>query len=121
VDGMQSVTSVDEVSLGLAVVVQDSTGAGEDTLRLYMSDPDTDPRTTPPVLELPFVLTPGQTDTVSVDIGADRRVVDLFAGKELRVTLTNSLRGPDSGDALSGRVEVKRLAAVMIASRRPNL
>lgn len=121
VDGMGSVTEVQGVSIGLTAVAIDSTGAGTDTLRLYMSDAESDPLLTPPVMELPVVLTPGQTDTVTADVQGDPRVTSLFAGKSLRVTLTTSLRGPDSGDALTGRVEVRRLEAVLIASKRPNI
>jgi hypothetical protein len=117
-DGTGNVSSVEEVSIGMSVVSEDSTGSGADTLRLYLSDTYTDPLSTAPALVLPIALEAGVTDTVAVELPADPRVTALFAGKRMRATLTNALRGPDSGADLNARVRVLRLDAVVIASRK---
>lgn len=109
---------VHSVSFTVVATVRDSTGSGDDTLRVYMSDVDSDPRTTPPVVALPATLVPGRTDTVTVNVSADPRIVALFDGPQMRLTITNSLRGPASGDPLNGRVELTTLRAVVVANRQ---
>lgn len=121
VDGTSSITDVQDVSISMLAVATDSTGAGADTLRLYLSDPNTDPLWTTPAVVLPITLTPGVIDSVGIDLGTDSRVADLFTGKTLRVTLTTTLRGPSSGAPLNAKVRVASLDAVLLAGRRPQL
>jgi hypothetical protein len=120
VDGIGQVASVDLVTFRVSAVVQDSTGSGADTLRMYLSDPSTDPRTTSPVLTLPVTLSPGVTDTVTATADGDARVAQLFVDGRLKLTLTTSVRGPESGDPLNGRFRVNAVDATVIASRRVN-
>ena len=112
------VAKVQDVWLTITAEVVDSTGAGSDTLRLYMSDSDTDPLTTPAVATLPVQLTAGQTDTVSVEVRADQRLTSVFDGKDMRLTMTNSLRGPSSGATLNGRLRFTDIRATVIANRK---
>jgi hypothetical protein len=118
VDGMSGVAEVEAVEITLAVIARDSTGAGVDTLRLYASDEDTEPLATVPVLEQVVTLSPGETDTVSVTVAGDRRVADLFVQRVMRISVTSSGRGPQSGDPLNGSVELNTLEAVVIAGRK---
>jgi hypothetical protein len=46
VAGTGSVAEVQDVSLTMSVIAEDSTGSGADTLRLYLGDQNTDPRET---------------------------------------------------------------------------
>jgi hypothetical protein len=109
---------VQSVSLSFAAEVRDSTGSGSDTLRLYMSDANTNPMTTTPIVTLPVVLVAGQIDTVRVNVTGDQRLVDLFDGNSVRVTVTNALRGPSSGPALNGRLQFIEIRAVLVAGRK---
>lgn len=118
VDGTNSVAEVKDVSIAMTAVASDSTGAGADTLRLYVSDLTMDPRSTPPAVVLPVLLEPGVTDTVRVDLGTDSRVADLFTGRSIRLTLTTALRGPDTGEALNARIQVTAIDAVLVAGRK---
>jgi len=106
------------VSLVFGAEVRDSTGSGSDTLRVYMSDVATDPTTTPAVATLPFNLVAGQIDTVQVSVAGDQRLVSLFDGKSLRLTVTNALRGPASGANLNGRVQFSVIRATVVAGRK---
>lgn len=106
------------VSLTFGAEVRDSTGAGSDTLRIYMSDVGTDPLTTPAVATLPFNLVAGQVDTVQVDVAGDQRLVGLFDGNSMRLTVTNALRGPASGADLNGRVQFSVIRATVVAGRK---
>ncbi len=106
------------VSLAIAAEVRDSTGAGSDTLRLYLSDPGTDPLTLPAVATLPFNLVDGQADTVQVDVAGDQRLAALFDGSVLRLTATNALRGPASGSDLNGRMRLTVIRATVVAGRK---
>jgi hypothetical protein len=118
VGNLSDVANVHSVSIRSVVAAESFTGGGSDTLRLYLSDPDTDPRTTPAVLEQALVLVPAGTDTVTTEIAGDARVIDLFTRKSMRVTITTSLRGPDSGADLTGHVHFIALDAVVIAGHK---
>ena len=118
VEGMSGVAEVQSVELTLGVIVRDSTGAGVDTLRLYASDEDTHPLETAPVLQQVVQLEPGVTDTVSVTVAGDRRLAELFVQRMMRISVSSSGRGPESGEALNGSVELNVLEAVVIAGRK---
>lgn len=113
--GIGDVVMIDAVTISMATVAVDSTGSGEDTLRVYLSDEATDPMTTVPVIFQTLVFQPGLTDTVRVTIDGDSRVAQLFAGKKVRLTATTSLHGPASGPALNGRLHLIALDAVVVA------
>jgi len=116
-DGVSSAIKVESVSFALAAVVTDSTGSGSDTLRVYLSPAGQDPMTTPPVVEAPIVMSPGATDTVTVAVDGDQRVNDLFAGHDVQLSFTTSLRGPGSGPALNGRFALTQLRATVVGGR----
>lgn len=117
VDGLGDVAEVQTVTVSFAAVLRDSTGSGSDTLRLYLSEPSVAPRSTPPAFEVAVPLVPGRTDTVRTDFTGDPRVAALFAQRRFRLTLTTSLRGPDTGDPLNGEVALTSIDAVVIAKR----
>lgn len=118
VDGIGQVAAVDAVTFRVSAIVRDSTGSGADTLRLYLSDPAVDPRSTLPVIVLPIVLQPGVTDTVIATADGDARVAQLFVDGALKLSLTTSVRGPSSGDPLHGSFRLNALDATVIASRK---
>jgi len=120
VEGTNDVAKVESVSLKMTTIVEDSTGAGEDTLRVYMSDTSVDPMSTPPVVVMPITLVEGQSDTVTVDLAGDTRVAELFTSKRMRMTMTTALRGPSSGNPLNGRFHISALDATLIAGRKSN-
>ena len=41
-----------------------------------------------------------------------------FDGTELRVSLTNAVRGPASGPPLNGRVRITEIRATVVANRQ---
>jgi len=115
--GSGDVVNVEEATLTLSADVADSTGDGLDTLRVYMSDPNTDPRTTVPVVVAPVALLPGQHTPLHAVVGGDPRVTSLFTQSQMRVTVTTSLQGPASGQPLNGAVTLTALRADVVASR----
>lgn len=117
VSGAGSLVGIDAVTITAAADVQDSTGSGLDTLRVYLSDASVDPRTTPPVLVAPVVLTPGAVVAIHSIVAADSRVAALFSGSELRATVTTSFEGPTSGQSLSGHFTLTALTADIVARR----
>lgn len=118
VERPNDLTKVQSVSLQFGAEVRDSTGSGADTLRLYLSDNATDPLTTPAVATLPVALVAGQVDTVNVSVSGDQRLADLFNGNSLRMSATNSARGPASGADLNGRLKFTKITATVIAGRK---
>jgi hypothetical protein len=119
VEGLNNVADVQSATLELAGVVVDSTGSGVDTLRVYASAESVDPRTTPPILQEVVALSPGVTDTIHVVVPCDQRVADLFVQKRMRLRVTMSLRGPESGDPLNGRLSLGRMDVLVVADRKP--
>ncbi len=118
VEGMSNVAEVQSVTLELAAVVRDSTGSGLDTLRIYLSGEGVEPRNTAPILEQAVVLAPGETDSIHVVVPCDARVGELFVQRRMRLRVTMSARGPESGDPLNGRVTMRQLDAIIIAGRK---
>lgn len=114
--GVSDAANITSVTLTLGALAIDSVGSGEDTVRVYMSDAQTAPRTTPALLTVPVVLTPGATDTLSAVLADDPRVISLFSSRQIRLSVTTSLRGPSSGSDLSGRFRLDRLDAVVVAA-----
>jgi len=116
--GADQIVNVDQATLTLSANLADSTGSGLDTLRVYMSDVSTDPRTTAPVVIAPVVLTPGQSTSIHAVVGGDPRVTSLFTNSQMRVTVTTSLQGPAVGQPLNGVITLTTLRADVVASRR---
>ena len=117
-DGLNSVAEVRSVTIRLAAFAHDSTGSGSDTLRIYASDENTAPLTTPPVVQLVVALAAGQDTTLDVTVPGDARVAELFVKRKMRLSVTTSLRGPAAGDPLNGRVELRAFEAIVIAGRK---
>jgi hypothetical protein len=113
--GLSDAADIRSVTLSYGALVIDFDGAGEDTVRVYMSDIATDPRTTSPVLTQAITLAPGETDTLRAVLGDDPRVMALFAAKSMRLSVTTALRGPSSGPPLSGRFLFTAFDGVVIA------
>lgn len=116
-DGLNGTVDVVAVSIRIAEIVNDSTGSGSDTLRVYASDTGTPPLSTAPILEQVIPLVAGASDTVTAVVEGDARVAALFAGRAMRIAVTTSLRGPASGAALNGRVRLSGLDATLITRR----
>jgi len=116
--GLSDAVNIKSVTLSFGALAIDFDGAGEDTVRIYMSGELTDPRTTVPVLTQAITLTPGQTDTLSAVLGDDPRVIQLFKDKLLRLSVTTALRGPSSGNDLSGRLQFTAIDGVVIAGSK---
>jgi hypothetical protein len=116
--GLNDAVAIQSVSVSFGALAIDFDGSGQDTVRIYMSDTQTAPRTTAPVLTLGVTLSPGQTDTLRAVIGDDPRVTSLFASKEMRVSVTTALRGPVLGNNLSGRFKLTAIDGVVIAASK---
>lgn len=117
-EGLSGAAVVQSVTVTTSAIFTDQTGSGADTLRVYLSDENTDPLTTPAALVLPVTLSPGVSDTVSATLGDDPRVADLFTKKRMRVSITTTLRPPASGPDLNGSLRLVALDAVVIARRK---
>ena len=121
VEGLNTVAQVQDVTVSMTSVTSASSGDGADTVRVYISDASVDPLTTAPVVVLPITLTSGVSDTANVTLDGDQRIIQLFDGKRMRVTVTTALRGPSSGADLSGDLKVTALQAVVVAAHKGSL
>lgn len=119
--GLDDVAVVHSVRFEVSATVVDSTGSGADTLRLYVGAPGQDPRQHPAVIEVPVALTPGETTIAEATRHADARVAALLLAGDCTLTLTQSARGPSSGEALNGRFRLDRIRAVLTAASRVGL
>lgn len=118
VEGLGDAVSLKDASLRLRTVAAATTGTGTDTLRVYMSNAATAPRSTPPVLTQVLTFTAGVPDTATSVISQDARLTALFAQKQLRVAVTTSFRGPSAGAPLAGSLTVIALDVVVVAGRK---
>ena len=116
--GLSDAASVKSVTVSFNALAIDYDGAGEDTVRIYLSDELTDPRTTAPVLTQAITLSPGVTDTLSAILGDDPRMLALFKARQMRMSVTTALRGPSSGNALSGQLKFTAIDGVVIAGSK---
>ncbi len=116
-DGLSNVADVQSVSMFVSTITHTTSGSGTDTIRVYMSDPNTPPRSTPPVLVRVMNLVAGAADTVATSFDGDQRVAQLFAERKFRLEVTTSLRGPTAGASLAGDVSINALDAVVVAKR----
>jgi hypothetical protein len=126
--GATNVVDVKSVTIRMAVEATDSSGAGADTLRLYMSGPNQTPRPGTPVAVVPLVFrapAPGAVtvDSAAVTIDQPALVAQLFTGSTVRVTVTNAVQGPVGvpgvNPDLSGRLRIIQLDATVIAGKKP--
>jgi hypothetical protein len=113
-----NVAQIRTVSLRVVVATESYSGDGADTLRFYLSDPGSDPRTTPAVMTMPLALTAAVAETTATEISGDERVLGLFSSQQMKLAITTSLRGPDNGAALSGHVKITAIGATVIAGRK---
>lgn len=128
VSGVGDLASVRSVTFRIAVEAADSTGAGADTLRVYLSGPNQPPRPGTPVLEVPLQFTPpvgpaaAALDTVRITIDQPPAVAQLFTGSEIRLSVTNAVRGPVGVPGvdpdLSGRIRLIQLDATVVAGHK---
>lgn len=114
----RQIVQIDDVTVSFTADMYDSTGSGSDTLRVYISDKNTPPQSTTPVVVAPVLLTPAQHVPVHVVLGADPAVRALFLGDEVRVSVTSALRGPSMGAPLNGRVAITELRATVSAKQK---
>lgn len=112
------IAQIHTVNLRVAVATESFSGDGADTLRFYLSDSGSNPRTTPAVMMMPLVLTAAVAETTVTEITGDERVLGLFSSQQMKLAITTSLRGPDNGNALSGRVKITAIGATVIAGRK---
>ena len=118
VEGLGDAVSLKEVSLRLRSLATATTGSGSDTLRVYLSDANTLPRSTPPVLTQVLTFVAGVPSTVTSETAQDPRMIALFSQKSLRLSVTTSFRGPTTGTALAGSVSITALDVVVVAGRK---
>jgi hypothetical protein len=128
VSGASDMADVRSVTFRIAVESADSTGAGADTLRIYLSGPNQAPRPGVPVVVVPLDFSPpvspsrASIDTVSIVIDQPQAVAQLFTGDEIRLSVTNAVRGPVGVPGvdpdLSGRIRLLQLDATVVAGRK---
>jgi hypothetical protein len=118
VQGLSDAVNIQSVSVDVGGTVNTFTGSGEDTVRVYLSDPATDPLTTPPVIVQALALTSGTVTPLTATLADDPRVNGLFAARQIRVGVTFSLRGPASGAALTGQLSLTKLVGIIVAGQR---
>ena len=116
--GVSGMVAVHDVSVRIRTAFHDSTGGGSDTLKVYVSDENTDPMSTAPALVQAVTFTPGMSDTVESTLSGDPRIAEIFTKHRMRLSVTTALRGPAAGAPLNGRFEVLKLDAVVVAGRK---
>ncbi len=120
VGGTQQVVDVQAVTITFTADFDDQYGSGDDTLRVYMSDKQTEPMSTLPVVQVPITLISGQHSPVHAVISGDARVNELFTQDQIRVAVTTALGVPPN-QGLSGTIKVTQLRADVVAKHHRSL
>ncbi|MEY4071262.1 MAG: hypothetical protein RL721_1876 [Candidatus Eisenbacteria bacterium] len=118
IEGLSDASTIENVSFRLRSVATAITGTGTDTLRVYVSDMLTDPRTTVPIATDIVTFQAGVPDTSQLVIDGNTRLNDLFKNSQIRISVTTSLRGPAAGAPLEGSLEIIGMDAVIVAGRK---
>lgn len=117
VDGLSDAAVIQSVLLLLQTESRATTGTGDATIRVYLGDMGTDPRTTTPVFQqtLQFGATPDTAESTAE--GAE--LARLFTQKQMLMSVTVSGHGPSTGPNLTGaQVSFTRLYAQVTATRK---
>jgi hypothetical protein len=116
VPGISSVTVVKSADIEVGAEFANLTGSGSGTVRVYFSDPATDPLTTPPIV-VPVTLLPDSTTTVELSVAGDPRIAQLFTGEAMRIALRLVLSSGAGPDPLEGDARLTRLRAIVTAGQ----
>ena len=118
VEGLGDAVAIREVTIRLRSIATATSGTGTDTLRIYLSDANTAPRTTAAAIVQVLTFNAGVADTATTVLSGDPRVDGLFKGNTVRISVTTSFRGPSAGFPLAGSLAIDALDATVIAGRR---
>jgi hypothetical protein len=116
VPGISSVTVVKSADLEIVGEFRNDTGTGSGTVKIYLSDPATDPLTTTPIV-VPVTLAPATTDTVSISLAGDPRIAALFTEEAMRLAIKLTLTSAAGPDPIEGDFVLTRLRAIVIAGQ----
>ena len=126
--GNNDFVDVRSVSIRMTVQATSTSGAGSDTVRVYLSGPNSAPRPGSPVISVPITfLAPvspaaSRSDTVQVTLDQSQTVAQLFTGSKIRVSITNAVRGPIGtpgvDPSLAGSLQILKLDATVVAARK---
>lgn len=119
-EGLGNAVVVKHFEVTLATIVSASSGTGTDTMRVYASDVNTNPRATEPVFTQVLNIVPATSDTVTSVLNDSAHMDSLFTQKAMRLTVTTSLRGPSNGGTLNGSLAIHRFDAIAVTSRKLN-
>ncbi|MGH7725501.1 MAG: hypothetical protein ACREOU_08730 [Candidatus Eiseniibacteriota bacterium] len=102
VPGLQDLTLVESVTLDVAGEFRNLTGSGSGTVKLFLSDPGTDPFTTSPFV-LPVSFAGSDTFRVATTIRDNPSLISLFNGDEMMLGIRLLVSNPPGAvDAIEG-------------------
>jgi hypothetical protein len=117
VDGLSQAAKVQSATLSLGVLVTATSGSGSGHFKLYLSDEDTDPLTTDPVMNLPVTF-PGDGQPTIGSTDGNLAVAGLFTKKKLRMAVVLDGATIDPGGATGMTVTITKFNAIVIAGRK---
>ena len=114
--GLEDVTSVTDVQLEVAAVVNNQTGSGTGRLAVYLSAAGTDPFVADPTpIVATFAVNGAMADTIETITVGDAELAELFTSKEAQIGIRVVLDSGASVDPLEGDVVITTLRAIVTA------
>ena len=118
IKGLDAAAQVRSATLSLGGQVTVESGSGSGKFKLYLSDEDTDPLTTQPVMNVPVTFSAGSPAIVDAETAGSLAMAELFTQEKLRlaVVLDSVVIAPPGVTNMT--VNITRLEAIVIAGRK---
>lgn len=109
---LENITEIDKLETAVDVLVDNDTGSANATFAFFIAGEEEDPFETEPFLTGNLVMAPDTSYTASFTADGDERVIGLFSGNELSVSVeaTFDAFGEEN---LRGRLELTRFDIVV--------
>jgi hypothetical protein len=117
IEGLSDAAKVRSVTLLLGGQVSVASGSGSGRIKIYLSDAETDPLTTQPVMDVPVQFSASAPAVIDAQTAGDPAVAELFTKKGLRLAVV--LDNATITSAVTNMtVTIGKLEAIVIAGRK---
>ena len=115
IEGYDELRQAEQVDLEIAVSLDNHTGTGDGSFRVFFSDTAESVFATPVVTQIDFELAPGVVSEGTAQVRGDARVLALFQQRQMWIGIRLHW-APQDGGALEGNYTITRLNARVISN-----
>jgi hypothetical protein len=118
IDGLNGVAQVRSVTISLGGQVTVASGSGSGRFKLYLSDENTDPLTTTPVMDELVQFSATTPGSLNAEAAGNPAVAEIFTHKKLRLAVVLDAATIAAPGVSTLAVTLGRLDAIVIAGRK---